>query len=135
MTERSDKMREIKFRALFKKAWFYVTLKDLCSCVGISEYAVEDTEVERFTLGKHKTQFTGLKDKNGKEIYEGDIIKGVWGKNNIVIFKVIWDKRGCFDGEDAEGEPQVFDDFDGNLEVIGNIYENPELLKGVQQGK
>ncbi len=69
-------------------------------------------------------QFTGLKDKNGKEIYEGDIVRNEHG----VLFTVEWHSHkyvlryagyGAFNTEIRMKE---------KLEVIGNIHENPELL-------
>lgn len=74
-------------------------------------------------------QYTGLKDKNGKEIYEGDVIKD-W--EEIDLYKVIWNKVwACFDLErvtrNNDTEQEIDDTY--NCEIIGNIYENPELLK------
>jgi len=64
-------------------------------------------------------QFTGLKDKNGKEIYEGDILE--LKHNDRVVLKhiVVWNEKRC---GWSDYEPK------NEFEVIGNIYENPELL-------
>lgn len=108
-------MRDIKFRAWDKQfkemidlpfpprsAWFE---KD-------GEGGPDDFEI---------MQYTGLKDKNGKEIYEGDILTCEGEKDNRVV---AFDRASFF----VLGIPlfNVVEDF---IEVIGNIYENQELVK------
>ena len=63
-------------------------------------------------------QYTGLKDKGGKEIYEGDIVKdnfGHWDKQPVEMTPLFWHEFIEYGLENA------------SLEIIGNIYENPEL--------
>lgn len=76
-------------------------------------------------------QFTGLKDKNGKEIYEGDILREHKDKRCKPMIAVVeWDEYTT--GFSFEGHWD-YGDLDTNwneTEVIGNIYENPELLGG-----
>lgn len=73
------------------------------------------------------TQFTGLHDKNNKEIYEGDLVKCLSGTLNaeVVWFNGAW----CLDthNESTKNNPLEMYYF-SECEVIGNIYENPELI-------
>jgi len=75
-------------------------------------------------------QFTGLKDKNGKEIYEGDIVIDAWGGKEQVIIEPfeVSDYENCYAGSGFVLETHNLEDFKGKVEVIGNIYENPELI-------
>jgi uncharacterized phage protein (TIGR01671 family) len=79
-------------------------------------------------------QYTGLKDKNGNKVYEGHIVKitttGLsWGKEYTWIGEVIF-SRAAFVVKSKDGKKDKFTMFapDRPIEVIGNIYENPELL-------
>ena len=71
--------------------------------------------------------YTGLKDKNGKEIYEGDIIKSerVWIRRIDWLGAGLWAVDVGGTGKDVE----LTHNSTKNFEVIGNIYENPQLLK------
>lgn len=69
---------------------------------------------------------TRLKDKNGTEIYEGDIVKNIYDE----IYVVKWFDAGFHLEEKYNGGFDYFElHFGDNKEVIGNIYENPELLE------
>lgn len=85
-------------------------------------------------------QCTGLKDKNGKLIFEGDILKEKYFDSDKEQFEyaylqIGYDEKWCsyyqqvIDYDYKEAFPE-FDFKEENIEVIGNIYENPELLKG-----
>lgn len=84
------------------------------------------------------SQYTGLKDKNGKRIFEGDVVicsliggdiyhpPYSWNRKQVVF------ERGAFCVEDLTGDTAPLHDYAPGfeIEVIGNIHDNPELLKG-----
>jgi len=75
----------------------------------------------------------GLRDRNGREIYEGDIIKKIWylpDPYEFGRFLVVWnDKEGKYEVQDDYGDILDLPAEEKKREVIGNIYENPELLE------
>ena len=127
-------MREIKFRAWNGKhmlSWDWICAMDMISQV-----------ILNYANPYQVMQCTGLRDKNGKEIYEGDWVRqqfiGGDGENEVplddMIFEgvVLWDYSGW--GIDSMGNGEAEVDIVNNsiLEVLGNIWENPELLKDAQ---
>ncbi len=80
-------------------------------------------------------QYTGIKDKTGVEIYEGDIIKipddwDVWGMNSGEIYEVYFGFGGFRMRPKYNNNSRgYYVEYENEFEVIGNIYENPELLE------
>ena len=89
------------------------------------------------TKGCFVMQYTGIKDRTGKEIYEGDVVAGDKGFRGKVMGAVEYHGMAfSFVGKQEDGTRWIYTitspwEKDDNVEVIGNIYSNPELLKNV----
>jgi uncharacterized phage protein (TIGR01671 family) len=130
MQEVVSKMREIKFRA-----W---NGKEMISPDYINRYGLAAwSEDGILNLTDKVMQYIGLHDKNGKEIYEGDVIAYDGYETITDYFEVYWDDelglwamRGDVNKDGILFELQMRETNPEITSVIGNIYENPELLGG-----
>lgn len=131
-------MRTIKFAAIYKPTGLHVEVVELNFNDNTLTYRDEKGDCDwcHFSLdGKYGDvilrQFTGLHDKNGKEIYEGDVLKGhYWnyGKERRFIGKVVYGMHG-FKLVGVKQYLGMSQDFCSLYEIIGNIYENPQLVE------
>lgn len=124
--------REIKFRMWHKKSKKMFDVESInfkdrslnmwnSGMYSLSTFSLDDVIL---------MQYTELHDKNGKEIYEGDIVK-ITGNKGIDIGKVIYEYNGftldVMNTDRFYGRINLLEKF---IEVIGNAYDNPELLGG-----
>lgn len=123
---KENNMRDIKFRV-----WTGYQM--------IKPFTLIDIQNEKASIRNSDfiMQYTGVDDKNGTPIFEGDIVKGIclgfcdddefkdvveWGNGSFCFKKEKW-KDGTYDWYSLENYNS------GDLEVVGNIYENPDMLK------
>lgn len=120
-------MREILFRGKRRDTgeWVYGSLQIF------KGYSIFDRDYYKnfFTvIGNTVGQFTGLLDKSGRKVFEGDIVNA---RNSLhtdrIIYRVVYDENGFYyrDEDRVCWHPYNLDD----VRIIGNIYDNPELLE------
>lgn len=135
-------MRPIKFRAWDseKKVMYYTSSNIHAGWIILT---LDGTLLGTYYEGRMNPiillQFTGLKDKNWKEIYEGDIGTMYWWKGNLRITPLscwsFWISHTMYEDFNLRVSHIFGDNFDGvdilntKFEIIWNIYENPDLLK------
>ena len=133
--------REIKFRAWDKVEKAFVVPLDFC-ITGMGQLLLTKSN-ELISFGEFKEiaddrylvmQYTGLKDKSGREIYEGDIIKFIYKYRilnaEVYFCEILYEwrlKKQFLIGEKITMPFSLL--IESDFEIIGNIYENPELLK------
>ena len=120
-------MREMKVRGKrkFNGKWVFGSLVHVKYATIIADWdGVSYYDVDPDTVG----QYTGLKDRNGREIYEGDILRDEFDR----VFRVYWvDGEARFAIRQKKRKTEYFMVISHiHPVVIGNIWDNPELLKG-----
>jgi uncharacterized phage protein (TIGR01671 family) len=137
-------MREIKFRAWDEKnqEMVFISLKFLVDFFNADNVGFGGKD--GFSAYKWM-QFTGLTDKNGKEVYEGDILRQHWPNDRISLARIYfnedlagfkarnivtddWTKEGLVAHLKEQRDNGYIISLSQDSEVIGNIYENPDLL-------
>ena len=131
-------MKGLKFRVWDKERECYLDETELAGITPDGKYIlyIEEEEISKLEIeGNYVVeQYTGLKDKNCKEIYEGDILGGIWeggfiswcDKCKQLQYHIIDGCMACY------GDARWYElaDDDGELEIIGNIHEDADLLEG-----
>ena len=130
-------MQNIKFRAFSLKTndWvygYYAKFRnfknEVYECIIPMDKETGEAYMENITSFAEGSlgQFTGLYDKNGKEIYEGDIIRDIFGDTTVIVYK---EKYSAFVAGDWDTGYALW--FDKDIEIIGNVFQNKNLLNKI----
>ena len=136
-------MREILFRGKREDndEWvygYYVKLPDAAGSVGFMHVPASNPDehnTAHYVAPETVGQYTGLTDKNGVKIFEGDILRIGLEEDDYIVCQV-YEYRGvlCVDYETADWDFNALGFLDNDtgyiFEVIGNIHDNPELIGG-----
>ena len=140
---KGEMMREIKFRAWDGQLMHTVdTIEFPVGGVrwfgpGVGQGIVEANPLFDWKVDSILMQYTGLKDKNGKEIYEGDIVKAETlgaKENRSYIGEIVYTAHETqFRAKEPHWSSHIF--YPNHTEIIGNIHEHPELLTHPAEGR
>lgn len=130
--------REIKFRAWYNSKYHYNIEKHHLEHHSMSVFMGEVWDFSDWLENAIIQQYTGLKDKNDKEIYEGDILERI-GNGSFCKIMIFWDDQNCrfisknsfnLHGEGSSISNNIINISDWTYWVVcGNIMENPELIQ------
>ncbi len=138
-------MREIKFKVIDKKTGKYIATEELINGEWVTWYneftgsyldRIETKGIVKTTFPVVRVQFTGLKKHNGKEIYEGDVLKiketdeHIGGVHEVVFYTGAFVSHNIIHSDIKQAPKHLLRDLLNNeeVEIIGNIYENKEEL-------
>lgn len=142
MTTSRQLHREIKFRAWTGKHFEYdFNMYSNGDAIDVDTPYYEPNKRLNWVL----SQYTGLKDVNGTEIYEGDVVRSYHFELDEQIYYLhhaiewseayhSWFALNCASRDPNDGSVQLFVLAKQDLEIIGNIYETPELLEAKSNG-
>ena len=126
-------MRDIIFRGKREDNGEWITESETYIKDGDGTWLCDESNDVVKVLPETVGQYTGLTDKNGVKIFEGDILGGYLDDNypeNQTVMEVVW--CDCWWGTKEIGcDPDLLEWEDGEiLEIVGNVFDNPEMMKG-----